>query len=109
MATQDKQAGKLHEPLPDRTSGGEEGGAEVFRNLRALINREQDVLEVLALSWIPQEGQWLYLIKTPFATWPKFVVGLTDAANESPQIIFRCGYEVNARECFNEQNFGDHQ
>lgn len=98
--------------LPDRTSGGESADRPAFLKLRALIQQETDVLQVLGLSYVPQEGEtgrWLYLIKTPFASWPKYVVGFTDAENANPEIIFRCGWEQTARECFNEQNFGDHQ
>ena len=93
----------------EKMSGGEACGRLEYLKLRALIQQETDVHEVLALSWVPQHERWLYLIKTPFATWPKYVVGLTDEENKEPQILFRCGHESNARECFNEQNFGDHQ
>ena len=91
-----------------RLSGGETEDREALVNLRCLIGKEPDVYAVLALSYIPTEGRWLYLIKTPFASWPKYVVGFTDAENANPEVIFRCGMEANGRECFNEQNFGDH-
>ena len=93
----------------DRLSGGETEDRAAYLKLRALLQQETDVHAVLALSWVPQEGRWLYLIKTPFATWPKFVVGYTDQENNDPEIIFRCGAEVPARGCFDEQNMGDHQ
>lgn len=100
------------EKLPDRTSGGEMGGAEAYRKLRGLIMQEEDVHEVHGLSWVPQEGEngkWLYLIQTPFATWPKYVVGFTDPENENPEILFRCGQRDNGWEEFNRQNCGDHK
>ena len=92
----------------DRLSGGETDDRAAYLTLRAVIQRETDVHEVLGLSYLPTEGRWLYLIKTPFASWPKYVVGWTDDENANPEIIFRCGWESIARECFNEQNFGDH-
>lgn len=95
-------------PNTARLSGGETEDRPEFLKLRALIQQEEDVLEVLALSWVPMEQRWLYLIKTPFATWPKYVVGFTDAANADPEILLRCGHESSARDCFNEQNQGDH-
>ena len=93
-----------------RFSGGEleTDEREAFLRLRALIQKETDVLEVLGLSWVPAENRWLYWIKTPFATWPKHVVGWTDAENLETEIIFRCGHEAFAREAYNEQNFGEH-
>lgn len=96
-------------PTTDRLSGGETEDREAFLKLRALIQRETDVHEVIALSWVPQENRWLYLIKTPFATWPKFVVGWTDSDNSETEILFRCGTESFARENFNEMNYGSHQ
>lgn len=92
-----------------RLSGGETEDRPEFLKLRALIQQESDVLEVLALSWVPEKSRWLYLIKTPFATWPKYVVGLTDGDNRSPEILFRCGWESSARGAFEAENYGDHQ
>jgi hypothetical protein len=91
-----------------RFSGGESEDREEFLKLRALIEREPDVFEVLGLSWVGAEGRWLYWIKTPFASWPKHVVGWTNAENTETEILFRCGHEVFAREAYNESNFGDH-
>ncbi len=85
------------------------GERNAYLRLRGLILRELDVLAVLGLSWVPEEGRWLYLIQTPFATWPKFVVGWTDGENVAPTVVFRCGLQGAAVECFNEANFGDHQ
>jgi hypothetical protein len=97
--------------LSDRFSGGEleTDEREAYLRLRALIQKETDVLEVLGLSWVYSENRWLYWIKTPFASWPKHVVGWTDAENLETEIIFRCGHEAGAREAYNEQNLGEHQ
>lgn len=94
----------------DRFSGGELETEErdAYLRLRALIQHETDVLEVLGLSWVPAEGRWLYWIKTPFATWPKHVVGWTDGSNLETEILLRCGHESTARETYDEHNFGDH-
>ena len=92
-------------------AGGElcEGERAAYLRLRGLILAELDVYAVLGLSWVPEDGRWLYFIQTPFASWPKFVVGWTDADNESPTIMFRCGRIEAASECFSESNYGDHQ
>jgi hypothetical protein len=90
-----------------RMSGGEDENADAIRKVRALIMIEPDVYDVMALSWVACKQRWLYLIKTPFATWPKFVVGYTDDGNTDPEILFRCGREANAWEEFNNHNFGD--
>jgi hypothetical protein len=91
-----------------RMTGGETEDRADFLAMRALLAKEPDVYAVTALSWVPSEGRWLYLLKTPFATWPKYVVGFTDRENKEPEVIFRCTLEAAGRECFNEQNFGDH-
>jgi len=91
-----------------RMSDGETEDRAEFAKLRALIMQEPDVYEVLALSWVSTEARWLYCIKTPFATWPKFVVGWTDGENEAPKIIFCCGREENALREFDEINQGEH-
>lgn len=98
-------------PPPEPTykmTEGETEDAEEYRRIRALIAKEPDVFEVLALSWIPTEQRWLYMIKTPFATWPKFVVGYTDSDNETPEIVLQCGAEWTALKEFDELNLGDH-
>jgi hypothetical protein len=89
-------------------SEGETEDAEAYQRMRGLICREVDVHELLALSWCPRADLWLYLIKTPFATWPKYVVGYTDTDNENPEVLFRCGSEWAARAAYDEQNEGDH-
>ncbi len=92
-----------------RLSGGETEDRADYLKLRGLILQEADVYACLALSWVPRESRWLYLIQTPFATWPKYVVGLTDQDNKTPEILMSCGMRENALAFFNEQNEGDHQ
>ncbi len=74
-------------------SGGEI--AEPLRSqllaLRAKMLQQDDVYEVVALVKLKDEDRWLYLIKTPFASFPKFVIGSTDSENTSPELLFRCG------------------
>ena len=103
------QESKANDRLPDRTSGGEACGAEAYRKLRGLLMHEEDVHAVHGLSWIPQESRWIYLRQTPFATWPRYVVGYTDATNEHPTILFRCQHYETALSTFDEHNYGDHQ
>ena len=90
-----------------RYSGGESPAREAIIRLRSMILQESDVLAVLGLCE-QADGRWLYLIKTPFATWPKFVVGYTDDQNLNPSIIFRCGLEDNGVAKFQELNTGAH-
>jgi hypothetical protein len=119
-----REEGAAHPPLPasaaeecaayqrqleSRMSGGEAEDKETYREIRAMLMAEPDVFEVLALSWLPTEQKWLYCIRTPIATWPKYVVGFTDAANAAPEPIFRCGLRENALREYDDQNFGDHQ
>lgn len=79
-------------------SGGEMD--ETYRRqyvaLRNFIQREADVHAVLELARMPA-GKWMYLIQTPFVTFPKFVIGVTDVENESAEILLRCGSEWSAR------------
>ena len=70
-------------------SGGETEDAEAYRLMRQCIGAEADGYAVLALSWVASEQRWLYLIRTPFATWPKFAVGYTDRENAAPRGDFR--------------------
>ena len=74
-------------------SGGEI--AEPLRSkyllVRHRIAAQDDVHEVVALVKLKDEDRWLYLIKTPFASFPKFVIGSTDSENTSPELLFRCG------------------
>jgi hypothetical protein len=92
------------EPLT--VSGGELPPAwrERFLKLRALLLKEDDVHAVHGLSYLPEEDRWLYWIQTPFATWPKHVVGTTDEQNEMVAIALRCGDEWTARKEFEALN-----
>jgi hypothetical protein len=99
---------EIKDTAPRSMSGGETEDRETFLRLRGLILQELDVYAVLGLSWIEQDGRWLYCIQTPFATWPKYVVGFTDKDNLEPLVLFRCGLVENAMQEFNEQNFGEH-
>lgn len=97
-------------PKPtDRLSGGETEDRAEFLRMRALILAEPDVFACHALSWNRQEQRWLYLIQTPFATFPKFVVGWTDSENESPEILLCCTLKQNAVEFWTDLNDGEHQ
>ena len=78
-------------------SGGEISDKDRARyvKVRDNIKFEPDVHRLLDLQ--PDDGRWRYLIQTPFITWPKFVIGTTDDANEEVKILFRCGSEWSAR------------
>jgi hypothetical protein len=81
-----------------KMSGGEiplEQRAEYIR-LRDLIKREEDVFDVIALSR-RCDGTWLYYIRTPFVSYPKFVIGETTAENEvTLPPLFRSGMQWSA-------------
>lgn len=88
---------------PARMSGGELTGParDIFLELSKLIAAEPDVHRVMDLTPLDPaepEGLWHYLIETPFATFPKFVIGLTDIRNEAPSIVFQSGTEWAAME-----------
>ena len=84
--------------IPYRYSGGEmeENYRRQYVALRNLIQREADVHAVLELSR-QADGRWMYLIQTPFVTFPKYVIAITDVENESVEIFLRCGSEWSAR------------
>ena len=83
---------------PPSYSGGEmdENYQRQYVALRNLIQREADVHAVLELA-SQADGRWIYLIQTPFVTFPKFVIGLTDVENEEVEIFMRFGSEWSAR------------
>ena len=59
-------------------SGGEipAGQKETFFVLRKLLHAADDVLRVVHLAPFDTDAtRWIYLIETPFATFPRFVVG----------------------------------
>lgn len=63
---------------------------EAYLALRANILSEPDVHALHNLSPIPG-GRWVYIIETPFATFPKFVLGTTDDDNVAPLLIAKAG------------------
>lgn len=67
--------------------------------LREKMEREQDVKRIVRL--IPHGSRFLYLIETPFATFPKFVVGTTDVAFEDVRYKSRCGLLSTAEQAWN--------
>lgn len=85
----------------NRLSGGElpEPKRGRFRKLHTLILRESDVLSIHNLEEQP-DGSFLYLIETPFATFPRFVIGRTDAENENPVPMHFFGSEWSANEAW---------
>lgn len=91
---------KIDLPLtnPGSLTGGELPAElrEQFVQLRDRIQKEPDVLQLHELSR-QNDGRWLYLIQTPFVTFPKFVIGRTDLTNEWVEVLFRCGAEWSAR------------
>jgi hypothetical protein len=83
---------------PGSLTGGELPPEErrQYVELRDRIQKEPDVLLVHALAR-QADGRWLYLVETPYITFPKFVIGRTDLSNESVELLFRCGAEWSAR------------
>lgn len=75
-----------------------------LERLRELIKREADVRRVVELVPLAS-GRFAYLVETPFETFPRFVVGTTDAENEAVEIDLRCGAEWSARAHF-ETHYG---
>ena len=88
-------------------SGGEIPAEQraAYIALRDKIQREPDVLRVFELS-LRTDGSWMYFIQTPFVTFPKFVIGLTDADNESPEVVFRSGAKWSASAAWDRLRHG---
>jgi hypothetical protein len=86
-----------------RMSGGEVEGPlkEAYDRLAKLITAEPDVHRLVALmplhDSLPGE-QWIYLIETPFPSYPRFVIGETDGANTAPSLLFQSGTEWSAQD-----------
>ncbi len=72
-----------------------------FIDLAELIRREQDVRQVIALQPLG-DGRALYLIETPFMTFPKFVVGSTNEHNDDVRILMACGARWSAEAEFDQ-------
>lgn len=70
--------------------------------LRALIETEGDVRALLRLEPLPDwtPPRWAYLIETPFMTFPKFCVGMTNADNTEVHVVSKCGLRNSAEEAF---------
>jgi hypothetical protein len=69
--------------------------------LAEILMREDDVRTVHALQPM-DDGRVLYLIETPFLTFPKYVVGSTNAANDDVRTLLACGAKWSAVEAFEE-------
>lgn len=69
--------------------------------LRLLIENERDVKKLHRLRLLP-DGRFLYLIETPFMTFPKFSIGSTNEANDDVRILSTCSALWAAEERFNE-------
>lgn len=74
---------------------------EALVDLAALLRREQDVRGVIALQPLG-DGRALFLIETPFVTFPKFVVGSTNEHNDDVRILMSCGARWSAEDAFDE-------
>lgn len=73
-------------------------------DLRQHLLQEADVQRVVALEPLEAGGadqRWVYLIETPFMTFPKFAVGTTNASNNDVRILVTGGAEWSAIEHFN--------
>lgn len=70
-------------------------------DLRDLIAREQDVRRVIALQPLC-DGRALFLIETPFLTFPKFVVGTTNEHNDDVRLLVQSGARWSAESSFDE-------
>jgi hypothetical protein len=70
-------------------------------DLADLIRREQDVRQVIALQPLG-DGRALFVIETPFMTFPKFVVGSTNEHNDDVRILMSCGARWSAESAFDE-------
>lgn len=63
--------------------------AEQLEALRLLIVQQPDVKKLLRLEKFG--AGFRYQIETPFATFPKFVIGVTDIEFEMVRLAHRCG------------------
>jgi len=104
-------------PLPHPASpehaltGGEIPMKEAhrYRAMRQHISSRADVSDLLALSWLPEQERWLYLVRTPRAwTYPKYAVGTVDDKGDAAQVFFRCGTPRTAWTEWHAANNGEH-
>ena len=70
--------------------------------LRDLIAAEPDVRAVLELEPIAGTADWRYLIKTPFVTYPRYVIGRVSATGSPIAIEHYSGHIETARERCNK-------
>lgn len=91
-------------PDPHRTSGGEITGEEKAAWLRMadILRSQEDVHRLVALDWDPDNIRWWYLIETPFATFPRFVVGHTDPENLEPVVCCQSAAAWSAQSAWDE-------
>ena len=67
--------------------------------LAARICLEGDVRRLLELRPLP-DGRWAYWIETPFESFPRYVIGSTDAQMTAVRIEFKCGQAWSARQAW---------
>lgn len=72
-----------------------------LERLRSLITQEEDVKTLHRLVRVNDERA-LYLIETPFESFPRFVVGLTSMDNDVPLILARCNKQASAEMIFDD-------
>ena len=65
-----------------------------------LIEGQPDVKRVVKLE--PAGERYRYLIETPFATFPRFVIGTTDADLADVRIEGKCGTDWGAEQMWDE-------
>lgn len=75
--------------------------ADSMQDMKARMEAREAGITVLDLAET-KGGRIAYLIETPHS-FPRFVVGLTDAKLETVRILMGCGEEVTARERFAKQ------
>lgn len=64
--------------------------------VKAMLESHADVKRVLKLE--PRFSRWLYLIETPFVTFPRFVIGMCDEQGMQASVKLSCGTERIALE-----------
>lgn len=82
-----------------RTSGGEITGEEksAWLRMRNILEGQEDVHRLIALDYDADAMRWWYLIETPFATFPRFVIGHADPENLEPIVEFQSAAEWSAQ------------
>jgi hypothetical protein len=85
----------------NRNSGGEFRESAAAQSLRKLIQGEFDVRRIVHLAE-RANGKFLYMIETPFQTFPRFVIGTTNADNSEVHHIFKSGSEWSAQKTWEE-------